>query len=70
MDARQDGMAMSAIIKIAIGDYKANSKEYQDAKSLVISAYEKPRFSGSDYKTKSIEDFRDKAYLDCVKAAR
>jgi hypothetical protein len=58
MTARQSGMAMSEVMNM------------MSFKQLVIAAYEKPRFSGDEYKTKSIEDFRDKAYLDCIKASR
>ena len=61
MTARQIGVAMSEVM---------NTISSENTKQLVIAAYEKPRFTSEGYKTKSIEDFRDKAYLDCIKAAR
>ncbi len=60
MTARQGGIPMSEVMNTIS----------EITKQLAITAYEKPRFTSDGYKTKSIEDFRDKAYLDCVKAAR
>jgi antitoxin component YwqK of YwqJK toxin-antitoxin module/dsDNA-binding SOS-regulon protein len=61
MTARQSGVAMSEVM---------NTISSEITKQLAIAAYEKPRFSSKEYQKKSIEDFRDKVYLDCVKAAR
>ena len=68
MKARQEGVPMSKLMKH--NSQSENPQLIKISNYLLIEAYEKPRFSGDEYKTKSIEDFRDKAYLDCVKAAR
>ncbi len=66
MKHRQNGLSMSVQMK----HRGANSVTREMKDALTIAAYEKPRFSSGEYQKKSIEDFRDKAYLDCVKAAR
>lgn len=69
MKFRQNGEPMSKIMKIN-QDVTQSKANRESAGELIIAAYEKPRFTSEGMKQKSIEDFRDKAYLDCVKAAR
>lgn len=62
MKARQNGVAMSKLIEIFKKDDAAIFRR------LTISAYESPRYSTESMQEKSIQDFENKAFLDCYKA--
>lgn len=65
MDRRQSGVKMSILMDIA--------KESKDKSlsriitSLIIEAYEKPRYNTEKHKRRVIEDFRNNAFLNCYK---
>lgn len=62
MNNRQHGTAMSKMMQIA--------EDNKLIQAMVISAYEKNRYSTEEVQTKIIEEFRDDAHLQCVKALR
>ena len=60
MQSRQDGESMAKMID-STGDGPNN---------LIIAAYDKPRYSTKKHQQRTIEDFRDSVYLECVKKLR
>lgn len=62
MRGRQNGTAMSKMMQIA--------EDNKLIQAMVIAAYEKNRYSTEEVQTKIIEEFRDDAHLQCVKALR
>lgn len=64
MSNRQQGVAMSKMLEVGQG---ADPTLYDLAKSIVMAAYEKPRFHTKENIQRSIEDFRDEFFLACVK---
>lgn len=65
MKARQDGVSMAKMMEIPEPEGSNGLGE-----GLIIAAYESPRYSTEEMQTRSIEEFRDKAYLQCVKAIK
>lgn len=61
MESRQGGMAMSSAMNITDNPLLA---------SIVVEAYERPRFNSEDIQRKTIEEFKNKHYLACIKASR
>jgi len=59
MTGRQMGLPMSKMMGVTDLDL---------ARTMVIEAYEHPRFSTEQVKKRAIGDFRDRWYLACVKA--
>jgi len=65
MTKRQNGESMSAIMRTADS---VESEVLQNlSRSMIIDAYETPRFHTKEYKNNVIGDFADKYYLACVK---
>lgn len=62
MKARQSGKAMSEVIKAAEGN-----EAYE---SVIILAYDKPRYGTAPMQQRTIEEFRDDAYVQCAKKMR
>ena len=62
MEARQVNVSMSNMMKIA----QDNNNSLM--KTMVIEAYEKPRFSTEEYQNNAIQDFRSFWELACYKA--
>ncbi|MDD2724427.1 MAG: hypothetical protein PHH59_10455 [Methylovulum sp.] len=60
MSGRQKGVSMSKMMHIA--------EQNKLTQALIIAAYEINRFSTEEYQTRVIEEFRDDAHLQCVKA--
>ena len=58
MSARQKGVSLVKMMGIA-GD--------EMTKSLVMSAYDKPQYSGEEYRTKAVEEFANERALMCYK---
>lgn len=58
MRTRQSGISMKQMLEVPL------SKGFEN---LVIAAFEIPRFSTDAMQKRSIEDFRDSIYLECVK---
>lgn len=65
MEKRQAGVSMETLMNAV--SMKENNGLVEE---LVISAYEKSQYNGADYKRKAIAEFRDDAYLQCVKSMR
>lgn len=59
---RQNGVSMVKMMETAKGAVKDMTE------TLIMSAYDKPRFSTDEMQKRSVEDFRDQAYLECIKA--
>lgn len=62
MERRQEGVSMRKVMEIAKGN--------KLLESVVISAYDSPRYSTEEMQARSVEDFRDKWYLECIKSQR
>lgn len=58
MGARQDGIAMSKMIETAQG---------QLTETMIMGAYERPRYNTEANRKREIGDYRDAWYLRCVK---
>jgi hypothetical protein len=64
MMARQRGMDMAKVMK---ADSDASDEFVQSMQAMVIAAYESPRFSTDIHQQRAVEDFRNDAFLACVK---
>lgn len=64
MEKRQAGVSMAEMMAVAKGEAK------ELAQTLVIDAYDQPRYQTPDVQRRTIGDFRDKWYLVCVKGVR
>lgn len=62
MSSRQSGVAMSKMMGLTDGD-----KTFE---TMIIEAYDKPRFNGDKFQQRAISDFRDEWYSICVKSIR
>jgi hypothetical protein len=67
MRGRQNGMPMSAVIKLNHTPGKAYSSLAGLLDTITEDAYEVPRFSSEEYKKKAIEDFKNKWFLRAYK---
>jgi hypothetical protein len=61
MERRQEGVSMSKMMGVP---YKAGDALVE---SLVIAAYDSPRFHTKEMQERSVQEFRDRAYLQCAK---
>lgn len=61
--------AKSAMTKRQAGTLMTEIQTQNDAilESIVIAAYEKPRFLGGEYIAREIADFHNEIYLKCIK---
>lgn len=59
MESRQSGTPMSKLMEAANGE--------KSMESIIIRAYEKPRFRTNEMKQQTIENYRDAIYLACIK---
>lgn len=64
MDARHKGVPMQKLIEIAA----ENVAGAKISRTMIIDAYESPRFTTPEIVRQSVEDFRDRWYLRCIKA--
>jgi hypothetical protein len=64
MKFRQEGVSIAKMIELS-QDEGNDIREYVE--SLILSAYEQPRFSTARIRQETIENFRDEAYLACAK---
>lgn len=62
MRKRQAGVSMKKMMEVT-----ANEPPGSIGESLVITAYDSPRYHTKEMQERSVEDFRDEAYLRCVK---
>lgn len=58
MESRQKGVPMHSLMEIS------DNKILQ---GYIMSAFEYPKFSTYDYKVRATNNFRDQAYLECMK---
>jgi hypothetical protein len=65
MGARQNGAAMSEMIKIA---QNTDPKLVDLVSSIVVAAYDEPRFSSPEYQREAVDDFGNAVYLTCFKS--
>jgi len=64
MESRQSGVSMAKMMGAVSGE------ENSLAEKLIISAYDSPRYSTERMQKRTVEEFRDEVYLECVKAMR
>lgn len=64
MQARQAGMDMGKVLETS----SANEALSRRVRDLTVAAYESPRYSTEKNKTRAVEDFKNDAYLACVKS--
>lgn len=62
MRKRQAGVSMKKMMEVT-----ANEPPGSIGEALVITAYESPRYYTKEMQERSVEEFRDEAYLRCVK---
>lgn len=62
MRKRQAGVAMQKMMVVTADEPPGSITEV-----LVIAAYESPRYHTKEMQNRSIEEFRDEAYLRCIK---
>lgn len=67
MDGRQSGLSMKESMDIAERSNLPDSLK-EAVKSIVISAYERPRFSTEQMKAREVSEFENRYYLVCAKA--
>ena len=67
MTFRQEGVSIAEMIELS-KDEGNDVREYVE--SLILTAYEQPRYSTERIKQETIENFRDEAYLACAKRLR
>ena len=60
MEHRQAGTAISTLVPYLNGNKAATS--------MLVSAYEEPRYNSDEYQTRSIQDFRNKWETACYMA--
>lgn len=65
MNARQKGVSLQDAMEALKSSYPKNVHGFIE--KLVISAYEIPRYSSSEYQRRAAGEFRDKAHLQCLK---
>jgi hypothetical protein len=65
MTKRQEGFLMVQMMEIAIGSDSDNVNEF--GRTIIIEAYEHPRYSTTEFQREAIADFRDRWYLWCAK---
>ena len=59
MDRRQEGVSLSTLMGVIDGDL---------VKSIIILAYEQPRYSSPEYQRRASEDFRNDVEAACYGA--
>lgn len=65
MIKRQEGFPMQKLMEVvAVGDLR------EMMESLIIAAYDSPRYATAGMQQKAVEDFRNDVYLQCVKKYR
>jgi hypothetical protein len=64
MEKRQSGASMAKMME-AITDIDNSVVEM-----MIMSAYDRPRYSTEQMQQRTIEEFRDDVYLECVKVLR
>ena len=67
MKNRQQGVAMADAMKILNSPSKEMQSIKEVARLLVVDAYSKNRWQTPEMVKREIEDFRDSAYLACLK---
>jgi hypothetical protein len=67
MENRQSGVSMATMMEAVPGEGNSTSEL---SETLIISAFETPRYSTDQMQKRAVEEFRDEAYLSCVKAKR
>ena len=65
MENRQSGVSMAKMMEAIAG-----GEENPLIEKLIISAYDSPRYSTERMQKRTVEEFRDEVYLECVKGMR
>ncbi len=61
MQARQGGVAMAKAMEFA----QEGGEMAETFKILVVAAYKEPRYQTDEMKLRSVQDFRNAAYMEC-----
>lgn len=64
MESRQIGMSMQKQMESA---EKQSEPLRSQVQSMLIMAYERPRYNSEENQRREIENFRDQIYLECIK---
>lgn len=64
MESRQLGVSISHLMEMEL------VKKEPILESMIIGAYETPRYSTKEHQDKAVADFQNDAYLKCAKALR
>ncbi len=67
MEFRQKGVAMSTVINGFVEEGQPEAELY---KTIIIEAYDSPRFSTEEYQKSEIIEFSNKWYSACLKSTR
>ena len=63
MTARHNGTPMQNLMEKMADTPEVN----RITRAIIIEAYESPRFTSPEYASRSVENFRDRWYLICIK---
>lgn len=66
MEARQNGADVTKAMNVFKDEEKPATRKMMQ--ELVISAYEKPRYSISSNKVQAALDFKNETYIACIRA--
>lgn len=69
MKSRQDGIAISVVMDL-LPSVGLSGNGAEAVESLIITAYKKPRYNTEKHIKRSIENFKNYGYMDCVKDLR
>jgi hypothetical protein len=68
MDGRQQGVSVAKMMEAIANEEEQTAQKLVE--ELIIAAYDQPRFSTAKMQRRTMEEFRDAVYLQCVKARR
>ena len=68
MKGRQSGMSMAKMMEITAEKHIEGVTDLLE--KLIIAAYDSPRYNTKSIQKRTVEEFRDKVYLKCVKSIR
>ena len=67
MEKRQAGTAMDAMIDLIHGSESDNGLR-KVLESIILRAYENPRYGTEEFKKRSVNDFRNDIYVECYRS--
>lgn len=64
MEARQSNVDITKMMEIAA---MAEGKVAPWKRAMILRAYEQPRYASEEYRDNAVRDFKNEAYLACMK---